>query len=218
MPGFADEEKCLRCGICYMICPNTHDLDNELKGKFGWKPPIGQVRKLSSSRTTDPVVGKRCTDGGVVSSLLLYLLDKGMIDATLVSKNTGPFQTTPLLANTREDIISGTGSHFHESSQVVELGIRYSTYSAAMFALRELRQRSLDRIAMVGTPCQINTVRKMQVLGVISSDVIKYCLGLFCTENLSFDEVQLRRLEKECSFKLTQVAKPNVKEEEKPSP
>jgi len=212
MPVFADEEKCLHCGICYMICPNTHDLDDELREKLGWKSPVGLVRGLASAKTTDPVVAERCTDGGVVTSLLLSLLDKRMIDAALVSRSAGPFQRAPLLATTREAIISAAGSHFDESFQIVELGSRYSTYSPAMYELKMLRQGSIDRIAMVGTPCQINTVRKMQVLGVVPADVIKYCFGLFCMENLSFDDIQLKRLEKKYAFKLTQVAKVNVKE------
>lgn len=213
MPVFADEEKCLRCGICYMICPNTRDLDDELKEKLGWKPPIGPERGVSSSKTTDPTVAGRCTDGGVVTSLLLYLLDRRMIDGALVSKSAGPFQRAPNLATTREDIISSAGSHFDESFQVVQLGCGYSTYSTAMHELKKLRGGSMDRIAMVGTPCQINTVRKMQVLGVIPADVIKYCLGLFCMENLCFGDIQLKRLEKKYSFNLTKVAKVNVKEE-----
>jgi coenzyme F420 hydrogenase subunit beta len=213
MPVFADEEKCLRCGICYMICPNTRDLDDELKEKFDWKPPIGRVRWLASAKTTDPLVAERCTDGGVVTSLLLYLLDKGMIDGALVSKSSGPFQRTPILATTREDIISSAGSHFEESFQVVELGCRYSTYSTAIYELKKLSQASIDRISMVGTPCQINTVRKMQILEVIPADVIKYCFGLFCMENLCLDDIQLKRLEIKHGFSLTQVAKLNVKEE-----
>jgi coenzyme F420 hydrogenase subunit beta len=52
----------------------------------------------------------------------------------------------------------------------------------------------------------------MQVLGVIPADVIKYCFGLFCMENLCFDDIQLKRLEKKYAFSLTQVAKVNVKE------
>ncbi len=64
MPVFVDEEKCLGCGICYMICPNTQELDDELKEKLGWKPPIGVVRGLTSAKTTDLTVAGRCTDGG----------------------------------------------------------------------------------------------------------------------------------------------------------
>lgn len=212
MPVFADEEKCLRCGICYMICPNTNELDEELKEKLGWKPSIGLVRDCTSAKTTDSGVAERCTDGGVVTSLLLYLLDKRMIDAALVSKSTSLFRRTPVLATTREDVISSAGSHFDESFQVIELGSRYSTYSAAMYALKTLRQGSIDRVAMVGTPCQIKTVRKMQTLGVVPADVIKYCLGLFCMENLDFDGLQLRAFEEKYGFDLTQARRVNVKE------
>jgi coenzyme F420 hydrogenase subunit beta len=53
----------------------------------------------------------------------------------------------------------------------------------------------------------------MQVLGIIPSDVIKYCFGLFCMENFSFNDIQLRHLEKQYGFDLTQVIKVNVKED-----
>ena len=212
-PMFADEDKCLQCGICYMICPNTYDLDSELEDRYGWTPPIGPVKGLRSARTTDAQVAKQCTDGGVVTSLLLYLKDKGMIEAALVSKSKGPFQRAPFLAETREDIISAAGSHFDESFPMVELGSRYSTYSPAMYQLKKLRGTSIDRIAMVGTPCQIRTVRKMQALGVIPADTIKYCFGLFCWENFSFDELEKDELGRRYDFRLADVIKVNVREE-----
>ena len=213
MPVFADEEKCLKCGICYMICPNIRDLDEELKRKTKWEPPIGPIKDLVSAQTTNLTVGERCTDGGVVTSLLLYLLDNHMIDAALVSKSDGPFHRGPMLATSGEEIISASGSHYDESFSVVKLGSHYSTYSPAMQELKSLRKGLIDRVAMVGTPCQIHTVRKMQVLRIIPSDVIKYCFGLFCIENFSFDDIQMRHLEKKYGFDLTQVLKVNVKED-----
>jgi coenzyme F420 hydrogenase subunit beta len=213
MPVFADEEKCLKCGICYMICPNIRDLDGELKKKTNWEPPIGLIRDLVSAQTTNPTVGERCTDGGVVTSLLLYLLDNHMIDGALVSKSDGPFHRGPMLATSGEEIVSASGSHYDESFSIAELGSQYSTYSPAMQELKSLRKRLIDRVAMVGTPCQIHTVRKMQVLGIIPSDVIKYYFGLFCMENFSFSDIQLRHLEKQYGFDLTQVTKVNVKED-----
>jgi coenzyme F420 hydrogenase subunit beta len=213
MPVFADEEKCLKCGICYMICPNIYDLDEELKKKTKWEPPIGPIKDLVSAQTTNPTVGESCTDGGVVTSLLLYLLDNHMIDAALVSRSDGPFHRGPTLATSGEEIISASGSHYDESFSVIKLGSHYSTYSPAMEELKSLRKGLIDRVAMVGTPCQIHTVRKMQVLGIIPSDVIKYCFGLFCMENFSFNDIQLRHLEKKYGFDLTQVSKVNVKED-----
>ncbi len=213
MPVFADEEKCLKCGICYMICPNIHDLDEELKKKTRWAPPIGPIRDLVSAQTTNPTVGEKCTDGGVVTSLLLYLLDNHMIDGALVSRSDGPFHRGPMLATSGEEIVSASGSHYDESFSVVKLGSQYSTYSPAMQELKSLRKGLIDRVAMVGTPCQIHTVRKMQVLGIIPSDVIKYYFGLFCMENFSFDDIQLAHLEKKYGFDLSQVSKINVKED-----
>jgi coenzyme F420 hydrogenase subunit beta len=213
MPRFADEEKCLKCGICYMICPNIYDLDEELKKKAEWEPPIGPMKDLVSAQTTNPIVREKCTDGGVVTSLLLYLMDNHLIDGALVSRSDGPFLRGPMLATSGEEIISASGSHYDESFSVVKLGSHYSTYSPAMQELKSLRKGLIDRVAMVGTPCQIHTVRKMQVLGIIPSDVIKYCFGLFCMENFSFDDIQMRHLEKKYGFDLTQLVKVNVKED-----
>ena len=213
MPVFADEEKCLKCGICYMICPNIYDLDEDLKKKTKWEPPIGPIKDLVSAQTTNPLVREKCTDGGVVTSLLLYLMDNHMIDGALVSRSDGPFLRGPMLAASGEEIISASGSHYDESFSVVKLGSHYSTYSPAMQELKSLRKGLIDRVAMVGTPCQIHTVRKMQVLGIIPSDVIKYSFGLFCMENFSFDDIQMRHLEKKYGFDLTQVLKVNVKED-----
>jgi coenzyme F420 hydrogenase subunit beta len=213
MPVFADEEKCLRCGICYMICPNIHLLDEELKKKTKWEPPIGRIKDLTSAQTTNPMVGERCTDGGVVTSLLLYLLDNHMIDAALVSRSDGPFHRGPLLATTGEEIISAAGSHYDESYHVGVLGSHYSTYSPALYELKRLREGLIDRVAMVGTPCQIHTVRKMQVLRVIPSDVIKYFFGLFCMENFSFNDLELENLGERHGFDVNQIAKVNVKED-----
>jgi coenzyme F420 hydrogenase subunit beta len=196
-----------------MICPNTHELDDELKKRTKWESPIGPILDLTSAQTTNPTVGERCTDGGVVTSLLLYLLDNHIIDAALVSRSDGPFHRGPLLATTGEEIISAAGSHYDESFHVAELGSHYSTYSAAMYELKRLREGYISRVAMVGTPCQINTVRKMQILRVIPSDVIKYRFGLFCMENFSFDDLQMGHLSKKYGFDLTQVGKVNVKED-----
>jgi coenzyme F420 hydrogenase subunit beta len=178
-----------------------------------WELPIGSIKDLVSAQTTNPIVGEKCTDGGVVTSLLLYLLDNHMIDGALVSRSDGPFHRGPMLATSGEEIISASGSHYDESFSVAELGSQYSTYSPAMQELKSLRRGLIDRVAMVGTPCQIHTVRKMQVLGILPSDVIKYCFGLFCMENFSFNDVQMKHLEKRYGFDLAHVTKVNVKED-----
>ena len=71
----------------------------------------------------------------------------------------------------------------------------------------------MDRIALVGTPCQVNTFRRLQVLGVTPSRMISIVFGLFCTGNFIFGPKQKKRLEKLGKFTWDEVAKLNVKEQ-----
>jgi coenzyme F420 hydrogenase subunit beta len=219
LPRYADQKKCLACGICYTICPVTSDLDEELQETFGWRAPIGIYRAVRSARTLDETVHARATDGGVVTALLLYLLEKRLIDGAIVSQKLAPFSRSPLIATTREGLIAAAGSHFGGSAHLEELGNHFTTYSPTLSAVKGLESQHLQRVAMVGTPCQIRTVKKMQCLGVTPAHVILYTIGLFCMENFEFDAQGRRRLEDRMKARVGQpvhfddIDKLNVKED-----
>lgn len=213
LPRYADEEKCLKCGICYMICPVTSELDEELQRRFGWAAPIGVYERVRSARTTDDQVHEVATDGGVVTSLLLYMLDRHLIDGAIVSKKTAAFGRQPLIATTREELIAAAGSHFGGSAHLEELGERYTTYSPTISAVKGLQQQNLQRVAVVGTPCQIRSIKKMQALGILPAHLINYAIGLFCMENLVFDEAGRHRLERRLGIDLADVDKLNIKDD-----
>ena len=212
-PRYADRERCLACGICYMICPATKDLDGDVRDQFGWKPPIGAYDTIVSARATDRSVLSLATDGGVVTSLLLYLLDKHLIDGAIVSQKTTTFSREPRIATTREELISAAGSHFGGSSHLEELGEKYTTYSPVISAVRGLEARHLRHVAMVGTPCQIHTVRKMQCLGILPAHIITYTIGLFCMENFSFDELAREKLQQKLGIDFADIDKLNIKDD-----
>jgi coenzyme F420 hydrogenase subunit beta len=211
-PFYTNEDNCLKCGICYVICPQIGIFDDELKEKYHWKPPIGHFQKIAVARATNNDIRKHATDGGVVTSLLSHMLNHKAIDGAIVSKRTGPFSREPFIATTEEDLLSAAGSRFADLSHVEELG-KYSTYSPTLFGLKDLRNMDLTRIAVVGTPCQIHTIRKMQILGVLPSHVVKFTIGLFCMENFSFDELAKQKLEKEMKLSLSDIVKINIKED-----
>jgi coenzyme F420 hydrogenase subunit beta len=100
-----------------------------------------------------------------------------------------------MIATTRQDLIAAAGSHFGGSSHLEELGDRYTTYSSTLSAVKGLKSGTLQRVAMVGTPCQIRTVKKMQCLGILPAHIITFAIGLFCIENLNFDETGRIKLE-----------------------
>lgn len=212
-PRYRDQDKCIECGLCYSICPEVNELDEETKRLVGWSAPIGRVLKMTVARAANEEIRSRGTDGGVVTGLLLHLLNKGRIDGAIVSKKVGPFQRQPWLATTREDILEAAGFNFDTSHGMELFSDVYSTYSPSIMQLEQVAKKHLKRIAIVGTPCQINTLRRMEVLGIVPSDAIKYYLGLFCTGNFHFGEEQRRHLEELGNFTWQEVRKINLKEQ-----
>lgn len=213
MPRFAEKEKCIECGLCYSICPEVHELEDEIKTHFSWEPPIGKNIETTAARALDPEIRRKATDGGVVTSLLLHLFDTGRIDGAIVTRQTGPFNRQPLLATTRNDIIDSAGFYFDTSHGIKHFSSDYSTYSPSVQEFRPVVEKGLHRIAMVGTPCQIEAVRKIETLGIVPSDSIKFCFGLFCSGNFIFNKEAQAKLEKLGSCKLNDLRKINVKDE-----
>ncbi|MCW3985274.1 MAG: Coenzyme F420 hydrogenase/dehydrogenase, beta subunit C-terminal domain [Candidatus Bathyarchaeota archaeon] len=213
LPRYINEDNCLKCGICYLICPQTDTLNVELQEKFGWNPSIGKYQKVISTQTTDKKIKKICTDGGVVTSLLIYLLERNLINGAIVSKKTGRFARKAIIARTREGLIEAAGSTFSGSLHLEELGGKYTTYTPILSTVKSLEKRYLQDIAVVGTPCQINAIRKMQCLGIIPAHLIKYTIGLFCIENFSFNDVARERLEKKLDINLENIVKLNIKDD-----
>ncbi len=212
-PRYKDAEKCIECGLCYLICPEIHELDEEQKRQTSWSAPMGRVLDAVMARALEEKVRQNATDGGAVTGILLHLFDKGLINGAIVTKQTGLFKREPHLALSKDEILEAAGFHFDASHGMKLFSDEYSTYSASIHELAPMAKGGLRRIAFVGTPCQINTMRRMEVLGIVPADAIKYHLGLFCTGNFVFGDDQRRKLEEIGGFKWEEVRKINVKEE-----
>ena len=193
-PYFKKIEKCNECGLCYSICPQTKELDNEIKEDAQWEEPFGKILEVSVARAKDKNLRDRGMDGGVVSSILIHLFDTGRIDGAIVSKNTQNGRVS-FFAKSKEDILASTGIHFKKSHGMVDFAHEYSTFSPSTSELKELKNYPLERVAFVGAPCQVNTIRKMQSFNLVPSDIIHYCFGVFCSGNYYFTKRFLSGLE-----------------------
>lgn len=212
-PRYADKEKCLECGICYLICPQTSILKEEVREEFGWRPPIGRYQDIFSARTTDEEILKVCTDGGVVTSFLLYMLENNLIDGAVVSKRVGLFSRKPIVATARSELMQAAGSQFSESSHLQEMGAEYTTFVPTIPIIREYAPKSFLRLALVGTPCQIEAIRKMQILKILPADVITFTIGLFCMQSFALDDLMKKKFTKKHQINLKDIVKLNVKED-----
>jgi len=213
IPRYVDPDKCLKCGICYLICPQTQELNEDVREKFGWSAPIGQFRDIFSARATDEKIRAVATDGGMVTALLSYMLENKIIDGAIVSKKTGLFNREPEIATTREGLIQAAGSQFAEASHLDEMGRKYSTYVPVLPAVRMFGPKRSIRVAVVGTPCQIMAIRKMQVLNILPSDIIFFTVGLFCMQCFTFDNLMEKGFIKKHHINPEDILKINVKED-----
>ena len=212
-PYLKDRDKCIECGLCYAICPETSELDTELKINFKWTPPMGNYIKILAARSKDPKIRNLATDGGVVTSLLLFLLDRGFIDGAIVSRQKDSLERKPYLAASKQEILESAGFYMDHSQGMQEFSSKYSTYSSSIEELSPMMQKGFRRVAFVGLPCQINTVRKMEALGIVPTDAIKYYLGLFCSGTLVFGEKEKRILQEMGNFYWDELKKINIKED-----
>jgi len=212
-PVYIHEDECLDCGICYYICPQTHVLDSDLNKNYNFtnflSTPLGQIRNIYSCQALDEEFLKVGTDGGVVNSIINFLLESKQIEGAIVSKTTTPLSRKATLAKTKDELIQAAGTQLNVSSQLDEIQ-KYCSYTNT---ISELNHFKFNKLAIVGTPCQIYTIRCMQELGVTPSENIAVCLGLFCYENFLFDRSQLEKFQRDFNIRYDRIMKVNIKED-----
>jgi len=212
-PEYVNKDNCLECGICYYICPQTHILDRELKNTFNFTDfsslPLGNYDNIYSCQATDKEFLKYGTDGGVVNSILNFLIEKKLIDGAVVSKTDAPFSREATFADSRYDLLKASGAKLDISPQLDEIQ-KFCTYT---HSIQKLNHYKFKKLAVVGTPCQIYSIRCMQDLGVTPSENIEVCLGLFCYENFFFEKNQIEKFERDFNIKFADIEKLNIKED-----
>ncbi|MFQ5906075.1 MAG: Coenzyme F420 hydrogenase/dehydrogenase, beta subunit C-terminal domain [bacterium] len=213
-PCYIREDDCLKDGICYMICPHSKDLDEELAKTFRWTPPIGHFKRITVAQAVDPEIKRVATDGGVVTALLAHLLENGVINGALVAKKVGPFAREPSLVRTRRELIESAGFYFLHSEHLGLLGEKYTTYTPMLSSIKGMGGTPNARLAFVGVPCQIRTIRKMQLLKVLPAHTITFIIGLFCWENFMFEDLFADRANQDrLKVDFSQVKKLNIKDD-----
>ena len=212
-PVYLHKDQCLECGICYMICPETHILDSELNKTYKFtnydSMPIGNFDNIYSCQATDKDFLENGTDGGVVNSILNFMIEKKLINGAIVSKTKAAFSREASYAKSKADLLQSSGATLDVSPQLDAVH-KISTYTHSIPGLNRYK---FKKLAVIGTPCQFNSIRCMQDLGVTPSENIEICLGLFCYENFLFGKSQIEKFEKDFKIKFSDIKKINIKED-----
>jgi coenzyme F420 hydrogenase subunit beta len=212
-PSYGDKDKCLECGLCYMVCPQTRPMKDEVDERFQWKPPIGNFVDVFSARSAHTEVRDKATDGGVVTSLLIHMLDKGFVDGAVVSVNADPLLRKAVVATSSDELLRAAGSQFEESPHLEEVSKGYTTYVPVVKSIQEIAPKKIKRLAVVGTPCQISAIRKMQALQIAPSDMVTFTVGLFCMQCFEVGNLMEKAFIKAHKIRVEDIVRVNIKED-----
>ncbi len=198
-------KNCENCGICSKVCPRYNPPWSEIE-KFVYgrekrtDEEFGIYKRIVISRSTDREILQFCQDGGVVTTILKYALENEIIDGAAVSgiSESEPFYPIPILATTIEEILRCAGTRY--------------TYSPNLLALREGIRRKREKLAFVGTPCQIQAIRRIQMIPLKKyTKSIKLVLGLMCTESFTYEGLMKRHIQEKLGINLKDIKKMNIK-------
>ena len=197
-------KKCANCGICVIICPQYEsDLSSLEESVFGRQrkaeEEFGVYRRTILAQATDKNILQACQDGGVVTALLTYAFERGIIDGAAVSaiSKEKPFHPVPKLATTPEEALECAGTRY--------------TYSPNLLAFQDGVNQNKKRLAFVGTPCQIRALRKIENLLFEYVNPLHLAIGLLCTESFTYEGLMEKHIQEELGVNLSEIQKINIK-------
>ena len=193
------------CTSCTRACPRFRTWETEIDTFMFQRPReekelYGISKDIILARASDDMVHQMGQDGGVVSAMLIWCLEKGYIDAALVSYLEGDgssWKAIPGVARTKEEVLAAAGSRY--------------TYSATPMGYAEAVSGGAEKIALVGMGCQTSSPPAMKARKA-GKPARRFALniGLLCSK--TFDDAIFPELfEAKYGLKKEDMKKMNIK-------
>ncbi len=165
---------CDQCALCSQACPGSYipltKLEEMVFGrtKTADERQFGIYRSLYAGHAIAPEIRKAGVSGGAVNALLAYGLEAGILDCAIVAgwDEAEPWKVAPKIVTTRQELIECSRSKY--------------SISQTLSALREAVERGFSKIGIVGPPCYIIALRKMQLHNFNITDNVAIMIGLYC--------------------------------------
>ena len=161
--------------LAYDACPgkgfNYPSLANNIFGSQvdDWR--IGFYKEIFVGYSLNDSIRRNGASGGIITSLLIYLLKNKLIDGTVTVRQGSPkpWLAKPIIATTEDEII--------KCAQSVYSPVSVNTIIEDIISFN-------GKLAFVGLPDQISSIRFLQSKNVTWSKKIKYVFGPYAGTNL----------------------------------
>lgn len=167
-----NESACNTCGLCYAVCPGKGaSLEESAVRLFPKSVPnifAGRYVKTYAGFSKDEDVRFHSASGGMVTQMLIFLLERKIIDGALVVRfnRDNPFDPEPFIAKSRDELLQSRGSKY--------MVISYDS------VINEIAKFG-KRIVVVGLPCQIQGFRNLSKVNKSVRELVVGYFGLYCS-------------------------------------
>ncbi|AKG92310.1 Coenzyme F420-reducing hydrogenase, beta subunit [Geoglobus ahangari] len=160
---FDPKKGCMGCGVCVAVCP-----------RYNYQPISGLGEYIEAvAGKSKRFVGQ---DGAMVSEFMATALEMGEIEVALFVARDEMFRPYVVHVRTPDELLDQRIT-----------GTKYS-YANVMPELHRIIRR-VDSVGIIGTPCMISGLRKLQEKVPLYKKKVKLAVGLFCTENFYWHEL-----------------------------
>lgn len=181
-----DTGKCINqkgCSRCYDICPgqgvDIKRIEQKLFSDSNMEidPYVGSYLSCFTGHSTNHDIRYHSASGGLVTQMLLYLLEKGIIDGAVVTTfdNKKPFLSKTIIATSKEEIVNARSSKYCPVSMS---GI-----------VKELKRRD-GKYIVVGVPCHIHGFRKLEEKDSKFRERVFGYFALYCSATYTFNATE----------------------------
>ena len=170
-------DKCRFCQLCVTCCPgysvDFQQLNLEIFGRQPIDRFLGNFLRCYVGHSNDHDIRFNSASGGIASQLLVFALEKSIIDGALVvgMKEDNPLEPKPFVARTKSEILSAARS-------------KYCPVPANEAVKQILTEEG--KFAVVGLPCHIHGIRKAEHQNSRLKKKIVLHVCLMCSHAVNF--------------------------------